>query len=71
MATYSVIIPDNKQVFFQEFLDIIGANYEKNDVEYQLSDEHKNILDQRLKESKTSFISAREALSQIRTKHGL
>jgi hypothetical protein len=71
MITYNVIIPDNKQQFFQEFLELIGANYEQNNQEFFISDEQKKILDERLKEDKTSFISARESLSQLRKKYGL
>ena len=71
MITYNVAIPDNKQQFFQEFLELIGANYEKNNQDYFITDEQKKILDQRLKEDKTSFVSARESLSQLREKYGL
>jgi hypothetical protein len=71
MITYNVLIPENKQQFFQEFLELIGANYEKNNQDFFISNEQKKILDQRLKEDKTNFISARESLSQLRKKHGL
>ena len=71
MITYNVAIPDNKQQFFQEFLELIGANYEKNNQNYFITDEQKKILDQRLDEDKTSFVSARESLSQLRQKYGL
>ena len=71
MITYNVAIPDHKQQFFQEFLELIGANYEKNNQDFSLSDEQKKILDQRLDEDKTSFVSARESLSQLRQKYGL
>jgi hypothetical protein len=71
MTTYKVIIPDNKQQFFQEFLELIGANYEKNNQDFFITEEQKKILDERLIEDKTSFISARESLSQLREKYGL
>jgi hypothetical protein len=71
MITYNVVIPDNKQQFFQEFLELIGANFEKNNQDFYITDEQKKILDERLKEDKTSFISARESLSQLRGKYGL
>ena len=71
MITYNVVIPDNKQQFFQEFLELIGANFEKDNQDFFITDEQKKILDERLKEDKTSFISARESLSQLREKHGL
>ena len=71
MIAYNVVIPDNKQQFFQEFLELIGANFEKNNQDFFITDEQKKILDERLKEDKTSFISARESLSQLRGKYGL
>ncbi|WP_395060356.1 hypothetical protein [Flavobacterium sp.] len=71
MITYNVVIPENKQQFFQEFLELIGANFEKNNQDFFITDEQKKILDERLKEDKSSFISARESLSQLRGKYGL
>jgi ABC-type transporter MlaC component len=71
MITYNVLIPDNKQQFFQEFLELIGADYQQNNQEFFISDEQKKILDERLKEDKTNFISARESLNQLRKEYGL
>ena len=71
MISYNVSIPENKQEFFQEFLELIGANYEKNKDDFSISKEQKKILDERLKEDKSNFVSARESLSQLRTKYGL
>lgn len=71
MITYNVSIPENKQSFFQEFLDMIGADYEKNLDDFKLSKEHKEILDQRLKQDKRSFVSAKDALKQVRDKYEL
>ena len=52
-------------------MELIGANFEKDNQDFFITDEQKKILDERLKEDKTSFISARESLSQLREKHGL
>lgn len=71
MITYNVSIPENKQSFFQEFLDMIGADYEKNLDDFKLSKEHKEILDQRLKQDKRSFVSAKDALKKVRNKYEL
>lgn len=62
MISYNVTIPDEKQSFFQEFLEIIGADYEKKQNDFQLSSEQKKILDERLKSDKKDFVPAREAL---------
>lgn len=71
MISYNVTIPDEKQFFFQEFLEIIGADYEKKQVDFQLSNEQKKVLDDRLKSNKKDFVPAREALNKLRQKYEL
>lgn len=72
MVVYNVSIPENKQEFFQEFLELIGAEYEKKqDDNFKLSEHQKKILEQRLKENKKNFIPARQVLKQLREKYEL
>lgn len=71
MVSYKVFIPENKQSFFQEFLDIIGADYEIISDNFELSDSQKLMLDKRLKLDKNDFTSAQEALNEAREKYGL
>lgn len=70
MITYNVTIPDNKQKFFQEFLELIEANYEQV-AHFDLTEEQKKILDERLKADKSEFVSARESLEKLRLQYGL
>jgi hypothetical protein len=45
MTTYNVSIPDDKNSFFLEFLELIGAQYKKeNEDSFELSDEQKKNL---------------------------
>jgi hypothetical protein len=72
MVSYKVNVPESKQSFFQEFLDLIGAEYEKNqNADFELSDAQKETLDQRLKSEKNEFVSARESLEKLRKTYGL
>ena len=72
MTTYNVSIPDNKNSFFLEFLELIGAQYKKEKEDsFELSEQQKKILDERLKADKKDFIPARESLSKLREKYGL
>lgn len=72
MVSYKVNVPENKQSFFQEFLEMIGAEYEKNqDQEFELSDAQIKILDERLESDKNEFVSARESLEKLRKTYGL
>ena len=71
MVSYKVFIPENKQSFFQEFLDMIGADYEISSDNFELSEGQKRMLDKRLKQDKNDFTSAQEALNEARKKYGL
>ncbi len=71
MINYNVSVPENKEIAFQDFLEMIGADYEKNTDELIISDELKKILDERLKEAQTTFIPARESLDEIREQYEL
>lgn len=45
MTTYNVSIPDSKNAFFLEFLELIGAEYNKEDeIDFQLTEEQQQIL---------------------------
>lgn len=72
MIAYHVTIPDTKQYFFQEFLEIIGANYEKKESEsFILSFEQKKILDEQEHLNPSDFQDADEFLSELKKKYGL
>lgn len=71
MLTYKVIIPETEQVSFLKFLDKIGAVYTLNEEQLELTEEQKKLLDQRLKQDKTKFVPAEEALNEMREKYGL
>ena len=71
MISYNVSIPEEKQSFFQEFLEIIGADYEKKQDDFKLSNVQKKVLDERLKSEKKDFVPAREALNKLRQKYEL
>lgn len=71
MISYNVTIPDEKRSFFQEFLEIIGADYEKKQDDFILTDDQKKILEDRLKTNKKDFVPAREALNKLRQKYEL
>jgi hypothetical protein len=69
MISYHVNIPDSKQNSFQDFLESIGATFEKKEEELYLTDQQKRILDERLKLPKSSFIPARESLNKLKKKY--
>ncbi|MFC6266881.1 hypothetical protein [Frigoriflavimonas asaccharolytica] len=71
MTTFNVSIPENKIPFFKEFLNLLGADYEEKNEIFELSNQQKQILDERLKADKKDFIPAREALNKLRQKYEL
>lgn len=72
MTTYNVSIPDNKNAFFLEFLELIGAQYEKEpDFVFELSDEQKKILDSQRELPLSDFQDNDEFLSELKKEHGV
>lgn len=71
MTTFNVTVPENKISFFKEFLKSIGAKYYESQNEYDLSDEMITILEERLNDDKSEYISEEESLRLLKEKHGL
>jgi hypothetical protein len=62
------IVDDIKAAFRSKAITIV---VEETDVAFELTDEMKSILDQRIEEPKEDYISAAKSLEQLREKHGL
>jgi hypothetical protein len=62
------IIDSIKAAFRSKAITIV---VEETDVAYELTDEMKSVLDQRIEESKVDYISATDSLKQLRDKYGL
>ncbi len=72
MTTFNVSIPDNKISFFQEFLDMIGARYEKTDDNgFVLSEEQKKILDSQDDVPLSEYQDNDEFLDELKKEYGL
>lgn len=72
MTTFNVSIPDNKTSFFQEFLDMIGAQYEKTDDNgFVLSEEQKKILDSQDDVPLSEYQDDDEFLDELKKEYGL
>ncbi|KUF43397.1 hypothetical protein HX052_17085 [Myroides marinus] len=71
MISYHVIIPNDKQAVFQEFLEIIGAEYSEQIDDLTLTLEQQGILEQRLAEPTESYVPLNDALKQLYKKYDL
>ncbi|SEF96283.1 Putative addiction module component [Halpernia humi] len=83
MISYSVQIPDEKQSFFQEFLDVIGADYkkensvsekEKSQENVEIPEWHNKIVEERLadyRENPKNNMNFDDLLKDLRKKYSL
>jgi len=72
MTTYNVSIPDDKNSFFLEFLELIGAQYKKeNKDSFELSDEQKKILDSQANLDISEYQDNDEFLDELKKEYGL
>ena len=72
MVTYNVSIPENKQSFSQEFLDMIGAQYKKEEeIDFQLTDQQKQVLLEQENISLDDCMDADDFLKEMKKKYEL
>ena len=71
MTTYNVSIPDNKKAFFLEFLELIGAQYQKDDSDFLLTDQQKQVLLEQKHLSLDDCMDADDFLKEMQKKYGL
>lgn len=72
MTTYNVSIPDDKNSFFLEFLELIGAQYKKeNEDSFELSDEQKKILDNQANLDISEYQDNDGFLDELKKEYGL
>ncbi|MHC5310552.1 hypothetical protein ACYSNM_10895 [Myroides sp. LJL116] len=72
MTTYNVSIPESKNAFFLEFLELIGAQYKKEEeINFQLTEEQKQILQQQENISLDQCIDAEEFYKELKNKYEL
>lgn len=72
MITYNVSIPEDKQSFFREFFDMIGADYEKKEsIDFELTQEQKQILLQQEHISLDQCMDAEDFYKEMKKKYDL
>lgn len=70
MKQVTLNIPDNNYPFFMELVSKLGIEVTQKE-DFTLTQEMKNVIDERLKEDKSTYTPARESLNKIRAKYGL
>jgi hypothetical protein len=72
MNIYKVTVPENKNTFFLEFLETIGAKYVKKNVnKFTLSKEQMNILDSQDDLNESDFFDSDSFIDELKKQNGL
>lgn len=71
--TQIIINLNNKEeeTFVETFLKKMKINFEKNEDDFELTDEMKRVIDEALKQDKSTAVDGKESLKRIRAKYGL
>lgn len=70
MKEITLKIPDSNFPFFMELINKLGFEVTQKQ-DFALTQEMKNVLDERLAEDKSTYKPAKESLNKIRAKYGL
>ena len=73
MTQITIQLKDKEEeTFVETFLKKMKIHFEKNeDLDLELTEEMKRVIDERLKEDKSTAVDASESLRKIRSKYGL
>ncbi|WP_315053493.1 hypothetical protein [Chryseobacterium indoltheticum] len=71
--TQIIINLNNKEeeTFVETFLKKMKISFEKNEDDFELTDEMKKVIDEALKQDKSKFVDAFESLKEISEKYGI
>ena len=71
--TQIIINLNNKEeeTFVETFLKKMKISFEKNEDDFELTDEMKRVIDKALKQDRSTAVDGKEALKRIRAKYGL
>lgn len=60
-----------EQTFVETFLKKMKISFEKNEEDFELTDEMKRLIDERLTEDENTYVDAEESLKKISEKYGI
>ncbi|MBD3904265.1 hypothetical protein NAL32_05845 [Chryseobacterium sp. Ch-15] len=71
--TQIIINLNNKEeeTFVETFLKKMKISFEKNENDFELTDEMIEVIETALKQDKSKAVDGKESLKRIRAKHGL
>jgi len=71
--TQIIINLSNKEeeTFVETFLKKMKISFEKNEDDFELTDEMKRVINEALKQDRSTAVDGKESLKRIRAKYGL
>lgn len=71
--TQIIINLNNKdeEIFVETFLKKMKISFEKNEDDFELTDEIRKVIDERLMEDENMYADAEESLKKISKKYGI
>ncbi|SHE87262.1 hypothetical protein [Chryseobacterium takakiae] len=72
MSTIIIHLKDKEEeTLMENLLKRMKINFEKNEDDFELTDEMKSVIDEALKQDRSKAIDGKESLKRIRAKYGL
>lgn len=71
--TQIIINLNNKdeEIFVETFLKKMKISFKKNEDDFELTDEIRKVIDERLMEDENMYVDAEESLKKISEKYGI
>lgn len=72
MSTITIHFKDKEEeTLIQNLLRKMKISFEKDEEDFELTDEMKRVIDEALKQDRSKSVDGIESLKRIRAKHGL
>lgn len=72
MGTITIHLRNKEEeTFMENLLQRMKISFEKNDDDFELTDEMKRVIDEALKQDRSKAVDGKESLKRIRAKYGI
>ncbi|KNB62010.1 hypothetical protein [Chryseobacterium sp. Hurlbut01] len=72
MSTITIHLKNKEEeTLMENLLKKMKVSFEKNEDDFELTDEMKRVIDEALKQDRSKAIDGKESLKRIRAKYGL
>ncbi|WP_294206629.1 hypothetical protein [uncultured Chryseobacterium sp.] len=72
MGTITIHLRNKEEeTFMENLLQRMKISFEKNEDDFELTDEMKRVIDEALKQDRSKAVDGKESLKRIRAKYGI